>query len=86
MNLKTNSDRGGAPSDRYEKSITCPQDSQDSASCKAFNVVWCSFCNSENLEIREGKGPHAGALYCADCERWLKWISKSLIAAWGGVE
>lgn len=34
----------------------------------------CKNCGSENLEIEE-KGNQTG-LYCCDCGKWLKWITK----------
>jgi len=34
----------------------------------------CKNCGSENLEIKE-KGNQTG-LYCCDCGKWLKWITK----------
>lgn len=34
----------------------------------------CKNCGSKNLEIEE-KGNQTG-LYCCDCGKWLKWITK----------
>lgn len=37
----------------------------------------CPRCNSEHNEFRRPEtGPHAGALYCKDCGRWLRWEAK----------
>lgn len=36
----------------------------------------CSHCDSVNLEIRDGKGPHFSALYCQKCQRFIKWLSQ----------
>ena len=35
----------------------------------------CRYCSSINI-ITKNNGPHIGA-YCADCGKWLKWLSKS---------
>jgi hypothetical protein len=43
----------------------------------------CKFCQSENLEIGKGAGPHIAQLKCADCNRHIQWISKSLAAELG---
>jgi hypothetical protein len=34
-------------------------------------------CHSNICVIGHGKGPHAGALHCADCGRHRGWISKA---------
>jgi hypothetical protein len=36
----------------------------------------CNGCGSTNLEVGPGKGPHAGSLRCADCGRFIKFLSK----------
>ena len=43
----------------------------------------CKNCNSENLEIRPGKAPHAAALVCADCAKWQRWLSKEIVRSLG---
>jgi hypothetical protein len=45
----------------------------------------CKRCNSQNLEIRPGKGPHGAAVVCIDCESrkvsgFQKWLSKGLVS------
>jgi endogenous inhibitor of DNA gyrase (YacG/DUF329 family) len=53
------------------------------ATCKAMKRTEkafpadCAACGSENLDVRPGTGPHAGALYCIDCGRFIKWLSKN---------
>jgi hypothetical protein len=37
-------------------------------------------CQHENTEVREHHY-HAAGLYCSDCGRWIKWISKAEYAA-----
>jgi hypothetical protein len=27
-------------------------------------------------EVREGKGPHAGQLYCLKCKKHIKWLTE----------
>lgn len=44
----------------------------------------CTHCDSEHLEIRDGKGPHYSALYCQSCQRFNKWLSKEKDDALGG--
>lgn len=39
----------------------------------------CKSCSSENLEIREGAGPHAAKVVCGDCGSFQKWLSRSLV-------
>jgi hypothetical protein len=52
-------------------------------SCKAMTrtdkplPTECVGCGSENLDVRPGTGPHAAAIYCTDCGRFCKWLSKS---------
>ena len=36
--------------------------------------IRCKYCFGMETVLRE-KGPHIGA-YCANCGRWLKWLSK----------
>ena len=36
--------------------------------------IRCKYCLTTETVLRE-KGPHIGA-YCANCGRWLKWLSK----------
>ena len=43
----------------------------------------CKCCDSENLEIRKGAGPHTAALICADCDLWQQWLSKSIVRSLG---
>jgi hypothetical protein len=40
----------------------------------------CPSCGCQNQRIAEGSGPHAAKFECADCGRWRKWISRSLLA------
>ena len=40
----------------------------------------CPSCNGDNLALAPGKGIHTMQLRCVDCDRWLKWISKSDIS------
>jgi hypothetical protein len=40
----------------------------------------CPSCGCQSQRIAEGSGPHAAKLECADCGRWQKWISRSLLA------
>jgi hypothetical protein len=44
----------------------------------------CAACGSQNLEVRTGKGAHAGELRCGDCGRWIKWISHEQYQQIGG--
>ena len=46
----------------------------------------CPHCRSTNLIVASGKGPHHGRLSCADCGRWLKWLSKREVEARGGFQ
>ena len=43
----------------------------------------CKYCSSQNLAIAEGRGIHAAQVRCVDCDRHIKWISKSLAADLG---
>ena len=27
------------------------------------------------VEVRAGKGPHVGQLYCVECQKWIQWLS-----------
>lgn len=36
----------------------------------------CPGCGSHQFVLTPGKGPHAAALYCADCDRFHSWMSK----------
>ena len=37
--------------------------------------IRCKYCLTTDVVLKE-KGPHVGA-YCANCGRWLKWLSKN---------
>lgn len=54
------------------------------ASCYMNNETACQHCGTvgEN-KIGPGKGPHAGALICTACGKWIKWLSKSFIKSKG---
>ena len=32
-------------------------------------------CNSANLAIGDGSGPHHAKLYCLNCGRFVRWLS-----------
>lgn len=36
----------------------------------------CRYCESTNLKLAPGKGPHAGQLRCGDCGRHVQWLSR----------
>lgn len=36
----------------------------------------CKRCNGRRGIAKIGKPPHKGALHCAKCDRWQKWLSK----------
>lgn len=36
----------------------------------------CPRCGSEQTTIVEGKGPHHARENCADCGRWLRWVTR----------
>lgn len=46
----------------------------------------CPHCQSEQQTVTTGNGPHYGRLSCADCGRWLKWLSKREVEARGGFQ
>jgi hypothetical protein len=46
----------------------------------------CPHCQSDRQIIAPGSGPHHGRLSCADCGRWLKWLSRSEVEARGGFQ
>lgn len=29
------------------------------------------------VEVRAGQGPHAGQLYCVQCQKWIQWLCRS---------
>lgn len=35
----------------------------------------CKVCNSTQLAIGDGSGPHYAKLYCLKCNRNIKWLS-----------
>ena len=42
----------------------------------------CPLCNAENsLIVGDGGEHHAARLDCSECERFIKWLSKSAFAA-----
>jgi hypothetical protein len=44
----------------------------------------CPKCGSIATTITSGSGPHAAALRCGDCGRWLQWIGKDALSAHEG--
>ena len=40
----------------------------------------CPHCNSEVATVSAGTGPHAGRFDCGGCGRFVRWLSKSLMA------
>jgi len=40
----------------------------------------CKHCGSGETKIEKGKPPHLASLICADCDRWIKWLSKKELA------
>ena len=46
----------------------------------------CPHCQSTNLIVASGKGPHCGQLTCSVCGRWVKWLSKGEVEARGGFQ
>ena len=40
----------------------------------------CPSCGSLSQRLTDGSGPHAGALRCAACDRFAKWVSKAVKA------
>lgn len=46
--------------------------------------IACQHCGTvgEN-KIGPGKGPHAGALICTACGKWIKWLSKEFMKTKG---
>lgn len=76
------------PGQQYPKAANHSQSRYKSHSIKAGirNQAFpthCRHCQSENLEIRKGKGPHAAGVWCGDCEGFQKWLSKSIAASLG---
>jgi hypothetical protein len=41
----------------------------------------CKHCGSDSTKIEKGKPPHLASLICADCDRWIKWLSKRELAS-----
>lgn len=39
-------------------------------------VLRCQSCRSSQLEIRSATPPHHAGLYCQNCDRWLRWLSR----------
>jgi uncharacterized Zn finger protein (UPF0148 family) len=39
----------------------------------------CNKCGSMDLFIKQN-GEHQTGLYCSDCGKWIKWVSKSELA------
>ena len=33
-------------------------------------------------EVRPGRGPHAGEIYCVKCNRHIQWISQAQLEQW----
>ena len=44
----------------------------------------CPHCQSTDLRVTTGSGPHVGRLSCGGCGRWVKWLSKGEVEARGG--
>ena len=76
------------PDGQYKKAANYLQPQYKSHSIKpgaenqAF-LTQCRYCESENLEIREGKGPHAAGVWCGDCEGHQKWLNKLIAKSLG---
>jgi hypothetical protein len=41
------------------------------------NHLPCSACGSTHRKLGAGKGPHSASLRCGQCDRFIKWVSKS---------
>lgn len=46
-------------------------------------VPKCRSCKSRNLEIRDGGRSHHAALYCSDCDRFVRWLTQYQATAFG---
>lgn len=46
-----------------------------------MNISKC-LCGSKNLTIYKKKFTHQTGLYCADCGRWLKWVTEKEIKSY----
>ena len=44
----------------------------------------CPHCQSTDLRVTTGSGPHHGRLSCGGCGRWVKWLSRREVDARGG--
>jgi len=43
----------------------------------------CKKCGSKKRGLKQGSGPHAGALVCFDCGKHIKWVNKEYVETFG---
>jgi hypothetical protein len=39
----------------------------------------CGHCGSDLSYVFPGSGPHAGKLACANCRRFIRWVSQEFV-------
>ncbi len=44
------------------------------------NIMPCAKCGSKERKLGIGKEPHSASLRCAECDRFIKWVSKRELA------